>query len=173
MASTPTIQPEIRERQMKIRPFIGTIVACAIVGLLTAQMHSGFLLLLFIPFFVIWLVYSVYVIWRHPAKRMTQAIKAGLWLVVIGAVLLTHWRYAKVARDAGDAAVAEIIRYKTSHGTFPATPEAAGLKPFSKSSRVRYFLEDGKPKLFYPATFVIFDTYWYDFEKQSWEYRAD
>jgi energy-coupling factor transporter transmembrane protein EcfT len=158
---------------MQLRPFIGTAASCAVVAFFTAQVHSGFMLIFVLPFLAIWLLYSVYVVWKHPARRITQSIKAGLWLLVVGGVLLTHWHYQKAARDAADFAASAILRYKASHGSFPKTLEAAGLKNYRKNWGVSYFLQDDRPGLFYPATFVVFDTYWYDFQHQSWVYQPD
>ncbi|QSX79388.1 hypothetical protein [Agrilutibacter solisilvae] len=159
---------------MQLRPFIGTAVFCAVVAFLTAQVHAGFMLIFVAPILAIWLLYSIYIAVKQPARRRTQSIKAGLWLVMVGGVLLTHWHYHRAARDAADAAVGSILRYRASHGAFPESFEAAGVHGLRKDWRVMYLRrKDGRPILFYPATFVAFDKYWYDFEDRSWVYQPD
>lgn len=158
---------------MQLRSVIGTAVFCAVVAFITAQMHGGFMLIFVAPFLTVWLAYSAYVAWKHPDRRMTQSIRAGLWVLAVGGVLLLHWHYHRAARDSADLVVAYVNHYKTNHGSFPETIDAAGLNNFRNKWRISYLMKDGKPSLFYPATFVIFDTYWYDFEHQSWVYQPD
>ncbi len=123
------------------------------------------------PFLSIWLLYSTYIIWRRPANRTTQLVKIVLWSLTISGVLSLHWHYQRAVREAANAAVSTVLQYKAIHGSFPKTPEAAGLK--DRTWRISYFLKNGKPYLVYPATFIVFDIYSYDFERQSWTYQPD
>lgn len=159
---------------MQLRPYIGTAFLCAIVALLAAQVHSGFMLIVVAPFLLIWLLYSIYVVLKHPSRRRVQSIKVALWFIVVGGVLLSHWYYHRAARETANLAVDAILSYRANHGSFPETLDAAGVVSDNwKGWRVFYLLKDGSPSLFYPSTFVVFDTYWYDFERKSWIYQPD
>jgi hypothetical protein len=157
---------------MQIRSIVGSIVLCTAFVFISAPVHGGPWLLLAAPFLAVWLPYSAYVIWRRPDARRIQAIKVSLWVVAVGGVLLTQWHYQKAARESANSAVAEIFRYKASRGSFPADLNAINFKD-QKTWRLAYLVKDGKPSLFYPATFTLFDTYWYDFEHKSWVYQPD
>ena len=155
---------------MQIRPLITTIAGCGVAAAITAPVHAGFMLVFVVPILVVWLVYSAYVIWRRPARRKLQILQVALWLLVVGGVLLAHLHYYSAARSAGNTAVTAILQYKASHGVYPPSLRAAGLQ--STGWGVSYLFDHGQPVLFYPATFIVFETCSYNFERQSWEHQA-
>ncbi len=158
---------------MTFRPLIGTIVLCAVVALLTASVHGGFMLIFVLPFLSVWLLFSAYASWKRPVERKIRAAKAGLWLTMVVGVLATHWYYHVAARQDADMVVVAVLRYQADHSKFPETLQAAGLKDEPSAWRIRYLFKDGRPYLFYPVTYIVFDTYRYDFESKAWVYGAN
>lgn len=152
---------------MRMKPFIGTFALCGVTLFLTAPVHGGFLLVFVVPILAVGLLYSVYLIWKRPAVRRLQLVKIALWLLVIGAVCLAQRHYYRAARAAGNVVVASILQYKARHGVFPESLRAAGVE--ATSWHIAYILKDGRPSVFYPATFVVFDTYRYNFRQHRWE----
>ena len=155
---------------MQTRPLMTTIASCCLVALITAPVHAGFMLVCILPILAIWLLYSAFVIWRQPAKRKLQAIQVGLWFLVVGGVLIVHLHYFRAARSAGNVAVAAVLQYRASHGMFPPSLQVAGVR--NAGWGMFYELAQGKPVLFYPATFIAFDTYAYNFKRRAWEHQA-
>ena len=154
---------------MQIRPLITTIAGCCLLAAITTQVHGGFMLVFLLPIFAIWLIYSAFVIWRRPARRKLQAVAVGLWVFVVGGAFLAHAHYQEAARSAGNAAATAILQYKASYGVYPPSLRAAGLE--STDWGVYYDFANGTPVLFYPDTFIVFDTYSYNFKQQSWEHQ--
>ena len=158
---------------MQLKSFIGTVVGCVALVIICAPIHGGITLLFVVPFLAVWLIYSAYVIWRNPARRNTQSIKAGTWILTVFGVLLVHWHYYNAARNDANFVATSILRYKTAHGSYPQNLDAINLRNYGRKWMLGYILDKGEPGLFYGATFVPFDTYFYDFEKRSWVYQPD
>lgn len=85
---------------------------------------------------------------------------------------LANLYYHHAAREAADNAVAAVLGYKQANGVFPESLQAAGFDA-RPAWRVAYAAQNGKPFLFYPAAFIAFDVYIYNFERRSWTYRPD
>jgi hypothetical protein len=72
-------------------------------------------------------------------------------------------------------AVAAVLKYKDQRGNWPKTLREAGVADASFGDRwmLGYLCENQRPFMFYAATFVIFDTYTYDFGARRWEFTPD
>ena len=71
--------------------------------------------------------------------------------------------------------VAAVLKYKDQRGNWPKTLREAGVADASFGDRwmLGYLCENQRPFMFYAATFVIFDTYTYDFGARRWEFTPD
>ena len=155
-----------------VKALLPTLTCCVVVAFFTLPVHGGFMLYLVAPFLAIWLLVCIWGAWRQPMRRPVTAVKIILWLVTIGCVVAAHVGYARSARNEAEEVVARVLEYRQRTGAYPASAEAAGL-PTRGRWQVYYFLHNGAPRVFYPATFIVFDTYSYDFADQAWEYRPD
>ena len=88
-----------------------------------------------------------------------------------------HFYYYTSARAAGDYAERLVSAYKAKYGTFPDTLEEAGWKLGAHGGRWRIVYQGNgankDPILMYPATWVIFDMYDYNFKTGQWAYLPD
>lgn len=158
------------------KALIGTVVACCVVGLFTSQRHAGFGLMFLIPFFVVWIPYSLFLIVWKPARRNTQIAKIILWGVSVSVVIAIHMHRAQEIRARADKVLALILKHKAENGAFPANLADIGWSEApARSGRTKIFYsnKDGNPMLFYAATFIVFDTYSFDFGEDRWSYVAD
>jgi hypothetical protein len=96
-----------------------------------------------------------------------------MWVLTISGILLIHLHYYHSSRNDADQIAKAIIRYKAEHGYYPQNLKAAGIENPRKAWMIGYFPEKEKPGLFYAATFLPFDTYFYDFDKDTWSYHPD
>lgn len=158
---------------MAVRPYIPTLVACALTALVSAPVHCGFVLLALSPVLAIWFIYSGIVMVRHPQRRTSQAAKLACWAGVVLVVSALHVVYYLAARQAGTDALAAVLAYKKAHGIYPQRLQDAGsdLDRADADWRVVYMLDQGQPLLLYGGTLTVFETYTYDFAQQRWRYQ--
>lgn len=158
------------------KALIGTAVVCCLVVLLISQPHAAFGLVFLMPFFLIWIPYSLFLIVWKPARRNTQIAKIILWGVSVSVVVAIHVHRAQEIRARADSAIALILKYKADKGTFPNNLAEVGVTPDlgrSKLSQVHYLNTDGRPNFFYATTFSVFETYSFDFDTGNWRYNPD
>lgn len=160
-----------------LRPLIPILVACAALVFSCAGVGGAFLVVAAIPFLGIWLLYSAYIIWRKPEKRRTQLTRLGILAVTLIGIAAVHFYYYTSARAAGNYAERLVSAYKAVHGTYPDTLEDAGWRLGAYGGRWRIVYKGNgankDPILMYPATWVIFDMYDYDFRTRQWVYLPD
>ena len=154
------------------KALVPTVLCCAGLALLTGTRSAGFMVYLAVPFLLIWLLYSLWIAWRQPMQRPITVVKIVLWVLTLSGIGALHSFYATAARQEADAVVAGVMDYQRKFGTYPKPTEITGL-PVRGKWRVFYSLVDGRPHVFYPATFMVFTVYNYDFDHQAWEYCAD
>jgi hypothetical protein len=157
--------------------FVGllpTLACVAAIGYFTMRPGFGFMLLLAVPFLVVWLPYSMHVAVRHPAARTLQLLKVGIWCVLLAVFAARHVLLARSARSAADATVAAVIEYHKRVGVYPRTLADIGTDPAgAREWRIIYQCDGKQPLLLYPSTFGVFDKYHYDFDRGEWEFLPD
>lgn len=162
-------------RQAKWKIYSSTIVAVILV-LTVGQPHAGFLLLALALPFVVWLTYSAYVIVKHPYARLAQIICIIVWMLALALVAGIHLIWHQAARRDANQVVSAIVKFSSTHRRCPKTLGELGIKRDSLSVKLgdnfRYSCIERKPEFFYEATFTIFDTFAYDFEKGIWRYES-
>lgn len=157
---------------MQLKPLVSTILACALVAVLTAPVHAGMFLFFVVPIVCIWALVNAYLAWREPSTRRRRGMHVAIWAITLAGLFATHAYYKHVARGAAQSAAAAVTAYRITNGSYPPTLQAAGIPP-DQRWRVGYVLAKDGPFLFYPSTFVPFDIYSYNFERGTWEYQPD
>lgn len=151
--------------------------AAGLSVLLFAQRGLGFMVILVAVALLVWIPYSAYAAITKPEIRTSQLVRVLIWMLVVPLVFGIHnIRRERMRRDA-DKLVARIDEYLRTHGHYPATVDEIG----TSRQQVRdmfgspsgYFLLNGRPSLFYPATFAPFAACSYDFKAAKWACRAD
>ncbi len=160
-----------RESKRKI---YSAIVLAVIVVLTVGQAHAGFLFVLLVLPLSLWLAWSVFVIIRRPFARLAQFICVLVWLVSISLIVAAHFVRHNETRSDANRIVAAIERFAGDSGRCPPSLESLGFKRAvveeALGSNYTFACVDRKPKFSYVATFTIFDTFEYDFDRDSWKY---
>ncbi len=139
--------------------------------------HMGFALIFMAIVWLFWLPYSVYVILRKPAHRLSQLIRVLIWMIAAGLVTGVHIIRHYTIRQRADVIVTKISDYSHQHGNYPATLSEIGMTSDMLKEELGpafYYPRDTQPpNFFYGVTFEPFAVYSYDFERQIWEYIPD
>jgi|SRR5579883_3321973 len=152
--------------------YLRTIPACLAVGYFAAQPYTGFTLLFVLLFLAVFFICGSFRAWKHPEERKAFFPKAVIWALWLILASSLHLYYFESTRSAGNQAVQALVSFNAKNGHFPAKLSEADneVAAQAKTWRVGYLNEDGKPKLIYPDTFMIFCAYMYDFEAGKWVY---
>lgn len=151
------------------------MIMAIILVLTLGQRHAGFLAFALILPFVVWLTYSAYVIVKKPYARTTQLICIFVWVVAVEFIGGAHYIWHATARRDANYVVIAIATFSKVAGNCPRTLDWLGLKREQLEDKLgenyRYTCVGGKPTFSYVATYTVFDTYAYDFEKGVWVYQ--
>ena len=157
------------------RSYIVTFALAAIALVMTVPVRAGFLMVLFIPFIFVTLVLNVIAIIRKPERRRLSITRVVVWLVVPMIVGIAHWYWYRASRTDANVAAAAVIRYKAQTGSWPKSLQEAGIADprFGKRWMLGYLPDAQRPFMVYAATFMMFDSYTYNFEENRWDYSPD
>ena len=166
--------PQIAET---LRLLIPILAACAALVFFCAGVGGAFMALMAAPFLGVWFLYSGWIIWRRGERRRVQLTRVGILAATLIGIAALHFYYYASARAAGNYAVHLLSAYKAEHGAYPDSLEEAGWKLGAYGGRWRIVYKGNgankDPMLMYPATWVIFDMYDYDFKTGQWVYLPD
>lgn len=157
------------------RKYRWTAIAAGVVLLFAAPIHAGFMIFFVLPVLAIWAMYQIVRARTQRERLKPLGIKLAIWVAVIAIVLTNHWYLAYASRRDADLVVAKVLEYRTQKGVYPKDMVEAGISDpqFGHEWMLHYEAENGQPELFYAATFIVFDTYGYDFQTMQWRYRSD
>ena len=156
-----------------LRSLIPCILFCALSALILGQKGAGFMLYVLVPVILVYMAVSAWRIRKQPQRLPELPLKMLLCLTTIICIALVHMRYHQQARLEADNVAKQILAYQRQHNAYPKDLQAAQAVSTS-ASRTRYFLnQNQQPSLFYPATFVPFEAYGYDFQTQQWQHQPD
>ena len=162
-------------RQAKRQIYSSTIIAVILV-LTLGQPHAGFLVLALMMPFAVWLTYSAFIIVKRPYARAGQLICVFVWMVAIALVSGIHYVWHDATRRDANEIVLAIREFSVAYGRCPQSLDVLGLKREQLVEKLGdnfgYTCAERKPKFFYVATFTIFDTFDYDFERGIWKYES-
>ena len=157
-----------------LREFWPTIVAALII-LSSARPGAGFLLPLWLPILLVWFLRMMWLAWRRPARRKAQGVKALVLVAAMAVGALAQGRYEHQAREQAQHVVDVVAAWRAQHGAYPDDLAQLGLdeQALRRDWQVRYLSRDGQHRVVYSATFTVFDSYTYDFDKPGWVYSAE
>ena len=156
-----------------LRSLIPCMVFCAISALILGQKHAGFMLYLLVPVMLVYMAISAWRIRKQPQRLPELPLKMLLCLTTISSIAMLHTHYHKQARLEADKIAKQIQAYQQQYHAYPKDLQAAQAVSTS-ASRTHYTLnQNQQPSLFYPATFVPFEAYAYDFQTQQWQHQPD
>lgn len=159
---------------MKISPSLKTIIPVAIVLALAVQKGNGFLLVLLLPFLLIYLIFNAVRMLRRPAERKDRGIRMAIWSValVLASTVQVYWSVG--SRSDADLAAQKVLAYKERTGSYPASLRDAGLddSELQKKWRLRYSVNEREPRLTYPASVMPLTMNEYDFKARAWRENA-
>jgi hypothetical protein len=160
---------------MEITKIIGTLIGCTLMLLVTLPSHGGFMFLFFLLFLVPSSLYSVIVMYRNKEERKLRTTKLSIGLIAsLITVSFNYYRYINTRAKANNIVVA-IEKYRSELGYYPKDLEAIGLSKIKLRNQLGmfgYFYNNGQPNFFYAVTYIIFDTYSYNFELKEWQYHS-
>jgi hypothetical protein len=162
--------------QIPKKKIFPTLLTAGLMVFILGQNHAGFMLYVVVVPLLIWIPYSVYLMFRRPDVRASQLARVTIWMVAIALVAGIHYIRHKTTRQNADEIVAAINNFSTTHGRCPETIDEIGINQqqlMEKLGLSGYACKDGNPRLFYAVTYVVFDTYDYDFGSGAWKYDAD
>jgi hypothetical protein len=151
---------------------LSTLVGAAVLAFLLAQTHAGFMLVFVAPIVAIWFVYAGYLAVKYPAIRETQVLRMTIWVVALFLILWVHLFRHAVTRSHANRIVAAVEQYERKHERYPMDSAAMGWSDVQIKSLLGvpggYSYQEGKPSLFYAVTYIVYDTYHYDFALKTW-----
>jgi len=151
------------------------LISFLLITLMSSQAQLGFLMLLVAPFSVIYQLIRLAFRWKDRQLRKDHLVSLAVVAISVLVVALSHIYRYKAARSIADVVVAEITSFKKTNGRYPSNGKELGLsdklreRPYS----LTYYNVEGRPRLYYVATFGPFDRYTYNFSDGVWEYQPD
>ena len=157
-----------------IREFWPTLLATLVI-LSSARPGAGLLLPLCLPILLPWFARMAWLAWRRPRRRKAQAIKAVVLVAAVAGGALAQGRYEHQAREHAQEVVDAVAAWHAGHGRYPDDLAQVGLDEpaLLRDWQVRYLNRDGQHRVVYSATFTVFDSDTYDFDKPGWVYSAE
>ncbi len=155
------------------KPIQQTIILCLVTLLLTFPKHGGFMLgfvfLLLIPS----LLKSFYFIFVKNKERKQRTIQTLLWAITCSTTIIHHVYLYTTTQAFAEQVSSAVISYHQKNGAYPESYEALGYnKQAMREYGLYYSYKDNKPFLYYRATWIVYDTYMFDFKNNKWGYRA-
>jgi hypothetical protein len=154
---------------------LGLIIGFALIAAFCSQQFLGFMMILVTPpallVGLVWLGLG----WRVAEKRAHYLFSISVVLLATAVVGGVHVYRHLSARAEADQLARRVLDFKEKKGRFPSNVTELGEPALTSKSiyMLHYGFDDGKPALFYFATFVIFETWQYDFASQTWSYNFD
>lgn len=161
----------VRTGRQEYAPLIAAVLLLA----LCIPMHAGFMLIFAAPLTAVWIIYSVVVAVRTPARLRPQVVKALVLAGAFSVIAFAHLYYAHAARTAAQQVADAVMSFKAREGRYPDRAAEAGVDEVELGRKwmLHYRQASGKPSLMYATTFTPFETYDYDFETSTWMYHPD
>jgi len=161
-------------RRSPVREFAPTALL-ALVVLSGADEDAGFILTLLSPFLLLWFMRVAWVAWRQPARRRMQLIKLGVIAALVLGVSLVQVNFQRGSHAQAQKVVDAVAAYRAQHGSYPEDLAQVGLddEALRRDWKVRYWAREGQHRVIYAATFSVYDSFVYDFDKPGWIYSAE
>jgi len=157
------------------RKYLSTLLGALLAFFLVGTNHGGFMLFFLIAILLIWAFYNLIRGRTQPERRRPFAVKCLLWLVTLVIIVGNHVYLFQASRRDADFLASKVLIFKTAHGRYPVDMQEAGITDpdFGRHWMLHYDAANGQPFMLYAATFIVFDTYDYDFQTRQWRYHSD
>ncbi len=149
-----------------------TVAFCLLVALFTFPKHCGFMLELVLVFLVPILLVRIFRICTRSEQRKQRIIQVILWVVTCLSVIIHHIYLYQTTQNFANRFSDAVIAYHNQHGVYPKSADELNFdKKTIKKYSIHYLYKDDKPPfLAYHATWIIFDSYHFDFKTKEWSY---
>lgn len=159
---------------MKSAGYVKLLIPVMIFIAITLQRGSGFLLILLLPVFLVYVLYQVARIIRKPGEGTARGIRVAVWTFAVTLSGGVHGYWSAANHAGAERAARKVIEYRMRTGIYPASlaeAEADGGR-VKKAWKLKYALKDGEPLLTYPASFMPMTMNEFDFASRAWRRNA-
>lgn len=159
-----------------MKRYIGTLTTSLLFLACPLAVETLFFNVVALPFLVIWLVYSAFIIWRRPPRRREQSVKIAIWVVAVVLIFQLGAYLEASARSDAEQVLTKVLQYRSQHGLYPSDLRKVGLDDAEAKRRRKLFYgvnERKEPVLFYASTYNPLDKYWYNFTSGQWQLDLD
>ncbi len=163
---------KIRQYIIHCERYFLSLLLCLITLLFTFPKHTGFVIIFVFLFLIPWAIVNAIFMAIKTKGRKERGVKLLLWLATCSASI-SHHLYLEYTTEAYALKVSNaVFTYHQNHGYYPSSLEELSFKKsITRQYGLSYSNNDGRPLLLYRATWIIFDVYTFDFEKQKWRYQ--
>ena len=147
----------------------------ALLAVFCSQRHAGFMMVLTALPVLLYCLTRLGIGWRSTDQRRHYLFAIAVVLAASAVVGAAHGYHHFSARAEADQLLRRVLDFRAQQGRFPGNAAELGepAPPVRSKNMLHYSFQDGEPALFYAATFIVFDTWLYDFSTQAWVYRPD
>lgn len=164
----------MQEKTKRNKTLLSTCIGCAVMVFLTIHPHSGFMVIFFLIFLVPSLLYRTLRCIKFHDERKVTGLRTLAWVLSLAIIITTHYIRHITVRENANEILALVLEYKDRHKKYPENLETLGIPYKGSKNPYRIYYDpgnDNEPFMFYRATWIVFDTYHYDFESGKWIYR--
>lgn len=155
------------------KPIKQTVILCIVTLLLTFPTHTGFMLGFVLIILAPSLLKSVYLIFIKGKDKNQRLIQTALWAATCATVIIHHAYLHISTRAFAEQVSNTIVTYHKENNTYPDAIETLGFtKQMLKNHGLAYSYKNEPPFLFYRVTWIVFDTYIFNFESNTWNYQS-
>ena len=155
------------------KPIRQTVILCLVTLLITFPKYGGFMLGFVFLFLMPSLLKSLYFIFIKNKEKKQRSIQTLLWVIACSISIIHHVYLYKTTQAFAEQVSNAVIMFYQKNGAYPESYETLGFdEQTMKKYGLYYSYKDQKPFLFYPATWMVYDVYMFDFKNQKWVYQA-
>ena len=110
---------------------------------------------------------------QQKSLRKLEWYKTALWLGALIFCTAVQVYYHIDMRQQANQMVVAINQFQQQHQRYPHDRAELGDIDGLENRRIYYFQHKNRPIVSYPATFIVYDTYRYDFEQHQWRYQPE
>ncbi len=151
-----------------------TLIFASILLLLTLQKYAGFMIFVFLPFFMIYVTRSLFLMLKRPELRKYKAIHLMIWIVTLLMICSVHWYWSLESRRDAQTVILAIEAFQLKNGIYPHTLAELGLN--EQALRHQWMLvysdQDQHPFVVYADSFMVFAHYRYHFKTHQWTHHV-
>ncbi len=151
-----------------------TVLLALLLVAAVAPREHGPLLAVLLPVMLIYFAVAGVRLWRASEQRRLRSIRLLMWLVALVVSGLLHWRWSVGSQQAAADVVRAVQQYQARTGSYPDTLVAVDRDEVAlgKNWGIRYVMQNGTPRLSYPAQILPLSRHEYDFQQQRWQLDA-